>query len=379
MRGEFARAIALAIALAAGCSGDDDRFDAGPFDAGPGDAGPFDADANDSGSGPVYLPRAPRVLSVDLPGNDEDPAVLLARDGSIYVAWFSESAGNDILISRTTDGAEWTAPMHVTTGAATDFGPSLTQDAAGYIHAVWFRWAGATPPGRIVHNRSIAPDDGLAWDARGEVDVTHASGTDDWVPSLTADVTGTLVVAFARNTCASPTCYGIAIATSVGGDAWTDPAIVAVPAGSGVEHHLPAIANVDGVLRLAWTAFDDTAAAPWDGLTTGAHIELFTSSSGATWTDRREVTARDPAAVSLFPTLYADHSGAWHVAWLAADAAGQSAVEVPIDALGATPSTLPISGYSPRIIATPTPGVYLAASVEGTATNREIMVSVFAR
>jgi len=356
------------LVVVAGCGGGDGAPDAGSIDAAAVDA-----------PGPAYAPGPVVALSDGAPGNDEDPAVLAARDGSIYVAWYSASAGDDIVISRTTDGVHWTAPAHVSTGAAIDFGPSLYQDAAGYVHAAWFRWSTGAPPGRIVHARSIAPDDGLGWDPAGEVDVTTATATDDWVPSITADASGALVVAYARNTCPPPgSCFGIyaSTATSAVGDAWGAPAPV-VTAGAGVEHHLPAIANVGGELQIAWDPYDDTAGVPWESAQTGAHVSLIRDVASTGWSDARDVTARDPASVSVFPTLYADHAGAWFVAWLAAGASGQAVVEVPLDAIATAPSPLPIDGYSPRIAATPTPGVFLAAWVGGAPDEREIDVRVF--
>ncbi|HET7506413.1 MAG TPA: hypothetical protein VFK02_35580, partial [Kofleriaceae bacterium] len=107
-----------------------------------GDPAPPDAPVDAA----VYTPGETIELSAGLPGNHEDPAVLRARDGSLYVAWYSQSSGPDLLIRQTRDGAQWSAPAHITTGAASDLGPSLYQDARGIFHAVWFRWSGG-PPG----------------------------------------------------------------------------------------------------------------------------------------------------------------------------------------------------------------------------------------
>jgi hypothetical protein len=338
------------------------------------DAAAIDGTTTDAA--PAFEPGAPLLLSTASPGNDEDPAVLLARDGSIYVAWFSESAGNDIVISRTVDGVAWSPPVHVSSGAATDFGPTLYQDAGGVIHAAWFRWAGSSPPGKIVHARATSPDSVAAWTA--EVDVTTASATDDWVPSLTASPSGALVVAFARNTCAPPsTCYAIVAATSNDiGASWGAPVPV-VTAGSGVQHHLPAIANTGGELVVAWDPWDSTAASPYASLQAGAHVSIIHSATGATWNGTSDLTARATDRITVFPTLFADHDGAWHAAWLDADASGQRVVEVPLTSPSTTPATLPIDGYSPRVVATPTPGVFLAAWVAGPQNERDIYVRVY--
>jgi hypothetical protein len=131
-------------------------------------------------------------------------------------------------------------------------------------------------------------------------------------------------------------------------------------------------------LALAWDPYDATAGVPWDSVQTGAHIALRTSTPTG-WTDPRDVTLRDPAAVSAFPTLYVDHADQWHVAWLAASATGQAVVEQPLAALTGAPSPLPIDGYSPRIVATPTRGVFLAAWVAGVPPDHQIVVRVFAK
>src|SRR5512134_561046 len=63
-----------------------------------------------------FRPGLPRLLSAGSPSKDEDPSVLRAADGTIFVAWFSERSGNpDIWITSTRDGVEWTDPVRVTT------------------------------------------------------------------------------------------------------------------------------------------------------------------------------------------------------------------------------------------------------------------------
>jgi hypothetical protein len=40
---------------------------------------------------------------------------ILARDGSLFVTWFSARAGNDeVYITRTVNGTAWTPPVRVT-------------------------------------------------------------------------------------------------------------------------------------------------------------------------------------------------------------------------------------------------------------------------
>jgi hypothetical protein len=323
---------------------------------------------------PVFEPGLPLLLSADSPGNDEDPAVLRARDGSIYVAWFSQGAGNDIMISRTVDGTHWSTPTHVSTGAPTDLGPTLYQDSTGIIHVAWFRWPGTAPPGGITTVAATTPDS-INWGA--EVNVTTSSATDDWLPSLSANSAGDLVVAFARNTCPPPTCYGLAASTSSDhGMTWSSPVTI-VAADSATEHFLPALANTGTELVVAWDPYDHSASAPYASATTGSHISLMHSATGTTWTGASDLTTRQTSSIATMPTLYTDHANAWHAAWLAADSTGTRVVSVPLASPSTTPVELPIDGYSPHIVATPTPGVFLAAWVGGSAGERDIYVRVF--
>lgn len=317
-----------------------------------------------------YVPGEPIVLSGA--GNDEDPAVLAASDGSVYVAWYSEAAGNDIVIRRTVDGVTWSPPVHVSTDSASnDFGPTLAEDAAGTIHAAWFRWRGTMPPGRIVYNHSR---DGVSWDRGTEVDVTAGMAADDWVPSLTAD-DGRLVVAFARNTCPPPaTCYAVVASSSTDGATWSVPATIA--AGGGEQHHLPTLAVAGAELVVAWDPYAASASAPWADATTQAHVATAHSSDGATWSAASLVTPARDAAVTLFPDLYADHDGMLHVAYVDASADGQRVVELPLGG-ASTSHVLPIGGYSPRIVAVPRARTYLAAWVGGTGNEHDIYVRVF--
>ncbi|HEU4388934.1 MAG TPA: hypothetical protein VFV34_14130, partial [Blastocatellia bacterium] len=45
-------------------------------------------------SSPAFEPTDPILLSTGSPTKDEDPSVLRANDGSLYVAWFSDRGGN---------------------------------------------------------------------------------------------------------------------------------------------------------------------------------------------------------------------------------------------------------------------------------------------
>jgi hypothetical protein len=106
------------------------------------------------GADAVFQPTEPKLLSSGSPGKDEDASVLRARDGSIYVAWFSDRGNNsDVYITRTRNGTDWDAPARVTTSVHGDFYPNLYQNSGGRFHLVWFRWE-APFRGHIWYNSS---------------------------------------------------------------------------------------------------------------------------------------------------------------------------------------------------------------------------------
>src|SRR5262245_30474903 len=79
-----------------------------------------------SDSDTKFKPSAPQLLSKDSPTKDEDPSVLRARDGTLFVAWFSDRGGNpDIYISNTRNGIDWAEPVRITTSIDGDFYPNL--------------------------------------------------------------------------------------------------------------------------------------------------------------------------------------------------------------------------------------------------------------
>ena len=52
--------------------------------------------------GTKFKPTATQLLSIDSPTKDEDPSVVRGRDGTLFVAWFSDRGGNaDIYITST--------------------------------------------------------------------------------------------------------------------------------------------------------------------------------------------------------------------------------------------------------------------------------------
>ena len=134
-------------------------------------------DSGDPLEGAAATP--PALLSTGSPTKDEDPSVLLAADGRVFVAWFSDRGNNpDIYVASTNDRRTWSAPVRVTSGPGGDFYPNLLQDSGGVLHLVWFQWV-ALFVGQIRHATS---SDGITWSP--EEAVTTEFLVDDWVPTV---------------------------------------------------------------------------------------------------------------------------------------------------------------------------------------------------
>ncbi|MGE5180492.1 MAG: hypothetical protein ACM31C_00445 [Acidobacteriota bacterium] len=310
-------------------------------------------------------------------GKDEDPALLRLADGSIQLAWFSERTGaGDIYYRRSPDGISWDAPVQVSSGPSTDVYPSVAEQPAGTLHAVWQRFdADPNTSSRIIYNRST---DGT-WSAAGEQ--TIASGI-DWSPALAVTASGALVVVFAHDPCAPslPVCFELEVVRSLdGGATWSPPSAPALGAG-GYSDTLPFLARTGDHLTLVWNRYVASTAAELPYQTPTSEVMLATTADGVTWSAPIAVTSN--ADYDVFPALFEDQAGAWQITWLTAPAATQvsTAVVQPVATAGAgaPDGTLPVTGYSPRAIATTVPDRYIAAWVEGTS-DVDIWAQPFSR
>jgi len=338
-------------------------------------------DPSQSQTGPVFAPTDARLLSTGSPTKDEDPSVIRARDGTLFVAWFSDRGGNpDIYVTSTRNGSDWSSPARVTTSVDGDFNPSLHQDGQGTFHLAWFRWD-APFRGHIWYNTS---PDGLAWDPGAEVQVTTAPDFDDWVPTITQATDGTLLIYFvsAKRNVANRTneIYVTAKRLAVAG--WDAPVPVA-GLNSATEHdHLPFAARTGGEITLVWVRYDTTQAIPW--LNAKSDLVYSTSSDGLNWAPAAKITSDSGNAVNLFPALYSSLDAKWSIVWLSTRLGPPRVFELPLAGADLYPQglvvdTLLTAGYSHRIAATPTPGVYIGVWVQGPDGAQDIYYRFFAR
>jgi hypothetical protein len=338
-------------------------------------------DVSDPGDDSVFEPTEPLLLSSGSPTKDEDPSVLRAQDGTMFVAWFSDRGGNaDIYITSTRDGKEWTSPVRITSAAGGDFNPHLIQDDQGTFHLTWFRWE-AFFRGAIWYNSST---DGLTWNQSAEVRVTTGADVDDWVPTITRAADGTLLVYFVsdKRDAANPTSE-IYVATKRPTDSsWTPAAPVAGVNSATLHDHLPFAARTGDQISLAWVRFDTTEPLPW--LNHKSDVFHATSSDGLVWSTPLKLTNEAGNVVNLFPGMYRTLGGAWSFIWLSTRAGPPRVLVQSLEDAGRYPqgvveNTLLPEGYSHRVAATSTPGVYLGVWVQGADGVQDIHYRFFRR
>jgi hypothetical protein len=343
-------------------------------------------------------PTGPTALA---PGNesgqDEDPSTLVAHDpDGFYAAWYSNRLGvhsdglarKEIFVTHSADGQNWSAPVAATDSQAWSFYPSLARDAGGGFHLAWMRWhllpAGciyfdsAHCPGsagcctgtdrRIVYNAS---SDGLSWSEASAAEISP--GPDDEAPSLLAASDGRLLVYFMSGYRAGDTQRVLHVAVHDAGG-WHAPVPVTGLDSTQNDTFPHVVERVPGSFLMAWTRYD--RAQGENAFTPSAETMLSTSTDGLAWTAVRVASGPSPTRTDVLPWLFLDGS-AWWVLWLNED----GVVTLPVDG-GLFPGdleVLDIPGYSPRMVQTPTPGIFWATWVAGVDPTQQIQYRYLSR
>jgi hypothetical protein len=330
----------------------------------------------------------------NLGGQDEDPSPLIAGDGSLYVAWYSNRNGPDvreIFLARSSDGRVWTdPPIQVTRSPQFSFYPSMVQDAAGAFHLAWWRVipiSGGGTTNRVLYKSS---PDGVSWDLDREI--TVADGPGDWLPSLVHDRVGNrLLVYFVSpvRDAAGQVDLGervsrIYVAIDAGAGFGPPQRLVGVNPDDSHNTYPHVVQRQDGRFLMTWTRYD--ASAPNDVLQVLAEPStqtLFsTSTDGLAWSPPAVMS--DPAAVDVLPHLYPEQDGpTWRVVWQTASASAPTGATVEMVADGVYPDDLvprpEIVGYSSFVLPTATPDIYWGVWVNGAAGRQKIRYEFFRR
>ena len=324
---------------------------------------------------------APAVLSINSPTKDEDPTVVLARDGTLFVAWFSVRGGNpDIYIANSRDGKQWSSPVRVTSHTGGDFDPTLIQDENGVFHLTWFRWT-ALYVGHIMYNTST---DGVTWNQSAEIEATTTANVDDWVPTIAKAADGTVLVYFVsdKRDAGNPT-NEIYLAAKRPGQAAFDAAVPVTDVNSATLHdHLPVVARTGSQLTLAWSRYDTQNATPW--LNPKSDLYFATSTNGRNWSAPAKVTNDAGNVVHLYAAMYQAFDQQWRMLWLTNRHGATQAIALPVSGASQFPTglvedVLPGNGYSHRVAQTTTPGLYLGVWVQGPEGSQDIYYRLFRR
>jgi hypothetical protein len=106
------------------------------------------------------------------------------------------------------------------------------------------------------------------------------------------------------------------------------------------------------------------------------------SSDGRTWSLPAKITNESGNVVNLFPALYSNLAGEWSLVWLSTRTGQPKVFDLSLANAGLYPLGLGKNkklraGYSHRIAATSTPGVYIGVWVEGAEGVQDIYYRFF--
>ncbi|MEZ5498120.1 MAG: sialidase family protein [Steroidobacteraceae bacterium] len=335
-------------------------------------------------------------------GQDEDPVTLRARDESLFVAWYSNRNGTqpdgyddkEIFLMHSTDGRSWTnPPIQLTRTPRYSFYPSLAQDASGQFHLAGMRTI-FQPDGCVPTNSCTGAQysiftkssaDGVTWNADAEN--TVAAGPADQMPWIVADRQADRLLIFF----CSPTRDANGnvqfvdftqnlYVTVDSGTGWSTPQRLVGPNAPGTGNVFPyVVQRSDGQFLMTWVRYE--AAIP-DAVDTLREISTdvlwATSADGVVWSSPATVSDADTLAeIDILPSLYL-HTvrNNWNIIWRTGSnpADPGRSVEMPVG--GSYPTDLltrpELAGYSARILATPTTGIFWGVWVAGDEPRQKI-------
>ena len=286
---------------------------------------------------PDYKTTTP-ILITDIEGNNEDPFLLRAKDGTIYLVWFSERSGNaDIYMKTSKDGKIWSEhTVIIKGGGASNFYPSLAQTKDGKFHLTWFCIDAKSKTFSICYTNS---DNGRKWSKTQAITPRHKGY--NWVPTIVAARDGSIWIAFSSGRTGNKDVF--VVQSKDGGKTWQKPIQVTKH-----KNHddLPNIAQKpDGSFLVVWTNYVPEKA---DYLSKTADIYYATSKDGKIWSGPIAITKND--YTDTIPEIFSNlDQSEFFVAWCSPNGTW----DLPLSDLKAEPKHLLGSkpgGYSPRVL-----------------------------
>ena len=322
-------------------------------------------------------PVADPVLSAAVrvsrgPEENEDPSIILARDGRFYVAWSAKQRGRvDLFISSSADGRVWSEERRIHDIAAEDYNPALMQSRDGRFHLVWCQLQRKEGRTDVWYTTS---KDGKVWDKPRSI----TNRGIDWAPTVYEDNKGTLRILWSSRRSGS---RDIWVTRSLdGGKTWLAPDQVTR---SSEEDDFPnALQAANGEHYLVWTRYRRGSAMLELHKDKSSDVVLATSRDAVVWSAPVVSSFADPdnKFVDMLPALFsdADH-GQVFVTWTS----GRTSVRGEILARSITSPSSHVfqltksqaSDYSSKIVATRQAGEYLMVWV----STQEGKPDIFAR
>ena len=271
-------------------------------------------------------------------GKNEDPCLLRARDGTIYLAWFSDRSGNpDIYLISSKNAETWSEPVAIIQGGnAGNFYPSLAQTSDGALHLTWFR---IDPKRRVFSIWYANSQDARTWSeprAMSPLDKDY-----NWVPTIAAGNEGSLWLAWASGRTGNKDVF--LMQSTDGGRTWQEPVQVT---SHRFHDDLPQITQKpDGTLVMVWTRYKPGRN---DYLSETADIYVAMSRDGTVWSDPLAITQND--YTDTIPEIYANMDRSeFFVAWCSS----KGSFELSLSNVKAQPMHLldrNLNGYSLRLL-----------------------------
>jgi hypothetical protein len=309
----------------------------------------------------------------DYAGDDEDPSVLLARDGRFYVAWSSKRrVGVNIYIKGSEDGRVWTYEDQVTVGPGEDYYPSLAQTRDGTFHLAWFRLERKRKDMNIWYSRSR---DARTWSS--PLQITDSTKP-DWAPNIHADSRGAISIVWSSSKTGNRELF--VSRSDDGGRRWSSERQITH---SDEEDDFPQmIETPEGAWLLAWTRYRKGSPLLSYIKDASAEIVIARSRDGLNWSDPEVCSPPDEKRryMDLLPFVFAGASGQnLYLSWTSSRSDRRG--DILLRRLTSEASTYSLlttegkSDYDAKITPTKTPGQYLMVWV----SNREGKTDIYCR
>lgn len=315
----------------------------------------------------VDIVSAPSKITYG-PRNDEDPSLVQRHDGTFLLAWFTENDGpGDVWLQSSENGQDWALASAISVEKSAEFYPSILEAADGSLHAAWFERDDQQGDLKIKYRYSSDLPD---W-STAEL-VADGSGI-DWAPAL-IEHDGAVWLFWSSTRSGNKEIMAAKRESS----GWSSPHQVT---DSSADDDFPFVLRMtDGNFLLVWTRLSTGGSFVTDE---ESEIYYAVSRDLVNWGEPVRFTDDgDARFIDVLPTAYNTKKGV-HIAWTSNrnDTYGDI-----VDAPLADPknqvllTNSPGEDYSPKIVATSNPELFLMAWVsdrDGDSSNRDIYVQQF--